>query len=229
VQARTGHAAARRHRALRLAPPAMSKRKGPRMTNDQLWRDGATRRIGSSSYPRRLPAFAKLRGPPPPAVWVPRTPSRHRPAPSRLTDTATTVRHRRQHDRNLGVLGGVGTGRGNPHPTPHAGTERRAVIDVGHFFNDGGDPEDLTGPVAAMQLNDGPRMHGDYLLHARSARRLARRRGAGRRRPAACRWPATCFASTPSPCVGCMSSSSSSTSLAACTSSASPLIRPVHG
>ena len=35
-------------------------------------------------------------------------------------------------------------------------------------------------------------------------------------------WPATCFTSTPSPCVGCRRSSSSSTPPAGCTSSASP-------
>jgi len=46
------------------------------------------------------------------------------------------------------------------------------LIDVWHFFNNGGDPGALTGPIAAVQLNDGPRVHGDYLLHARAARRL---------------------------------------------------------
>ena len=46
------------------------------------------------------------------------------------------------------------------------------MIDVWHFFNNGGDPDALTGPIAAVQLNDGPRVHGDYLLHARAARRL---------------------------------------------------------
>ena len=46
------------------------------------------------------------------------------------------------------------------------------LIDVWHFFNGGGDPERLTGPIAAVQLNDGPRVHGDYLVHARAARRL---------------------------------------------------------
>ena len=46
------------------------------------------------------------------------------------------------------------------------------MIDVWHFFNNGGDPDTLTGPIAAVQLNDGPRVHGDYLLHARAARRL---------------------------------------------------------
>lgn len=46
------------------------------------------------------------------------------------------------------------------------------LIDVWHFFNNGGDPDTLTGPIAAVQLNDGPRVHGDYLVHARAARRL---------------------------------------------------------
>ncbi len=36
----------------------------------------------------------------------------------------------------------------------------------------GGNPEQLTGPVVAVQLNDGPRVSGDYLTHARAARRL---------------------------------------------------------
>src|SRR4051812_689004 len=42
-------------------------------------------------------------------------------------------------------------------------------------------------------------------------------------------WPATCSTSTPSPCTGCMRSSSSSTPPAGCTSSASPRIRPGPG
>ena len=46
------------------------------------------------------------------------------------------------------------------------------MIDVWHFFNNGGDPDALTGPIAAVQLNDGPRVHGEYLRHARAARRL---------------------------------------------------------
>src|ERR1700733_10009266 len=46
------------------------------------------------------------------------------------------------------------------------------MIDVWHFFNNGGDPDALTGPIAAVQLNDGPRVHGDCLRHARAARRL---------------------------------------------------------
>jgi sugar phosphate isomerase/epimerase len=46
------------------------------------------------------------------------------------------------------------------------------LIDVWHFYNNGGDSADLRGPVTAVQLNDGPRVHGDYLVHARTARRL---------------------------------------------------------
>ena len=46
------------------------------------------------------------------------------------------------------------------------------MIDVWHFFNNGGDPKALAGPVAAVQLNDGPRVHEDFLVHARAARRL---------------------------------------------------------
>jgi sugar phosphate isomerase/epimerase len=46
------------------------------------------------------------------------------------------------------------------------------LIDVWHFFNNGGTPETVTGPIAAVQLNDGPRVHEDYLRHARAARRL---------------------------------------------------------
>jgi len=46
------------------------------------------------------------------------------------------------------------------------------MIDVWHFFNNGGDPKALTGPIAAVQLNDGPRVHDNYLTHARAARRL---------------------------------------------------------
>jgi hypothetical protein len=41
--------------------------------------------------------------------------------------------------------------------------------------------------------------------------------------------PATCSTLTPSPCAGCMRSSSSNTSPAGCTSSASPLTRPERG
>jgi sugar phosphate isomerase/epimerase len=46
------------------------------------------------------------------------------------------------------------------------------LIDVWHFYNSGGDPGGLVGPIAAVQLNDGPRVHRDYLTHARAARRL---------------------------------------------------------
>ena len=46
------------------------------------------------------------------------------------------------------------------------------MIDVWHFFNNGGDPDDLTAPIAAVQLNDGRRVFADYLTHARAARRL---------------------------------------------------------
>ena len=42
-------------------------------------------------------------------------------------------------------------------------------------------------------------------------------------------WPATCSISTPSPCTGCMRSSSSSTPPGAYTSSASPRIPPAPG
>jgi sugar phosphate isomerase/epimerase len=53
-------------------------------------------------------------------------------------------------------------------PAPNVGQ----LVDVWHFFHNGGDPDALTGPIAAVQLNDGPRVHGDYLTHARAARRL---------------------------------------------------------
>lgn len=46
------------------------------------------------------------------------------------------------------------------------------LVDVWHFWNNGGDPSTLTGPIAAVQLNDGLRVHGDYLRHARADRRL---------------------------------------------------------
>jgi sugar phosphate isomerase/epimerase len=46
------------------------------------------------------------------------------------------------------------------------------LIDVWHFYNNGGTPATLTDPIAAVQLNDGPRVHTDYLVHARAARRL---------------------------------------------------------
>jgi sugar phosphate isomerase/epimerase len=50
------------------------------------------------------------------------------------------------------------------------------MVDVWHFFNGGANPDlltDLPGAgVAAVQLNDGPRVHEDHLRHARAARRL---------------------------------------------------------
>lgn len=46
------------------------------------------------------------------------------------------------------------------------------LVDVWHFWNNDGDPAALTGPIAAVQLNDGPRVHDDYLRHARAARKL---------------------------------------------------------
>ena len=46
------------------------------------------------------------------------------------------------------------------------------LVDVWHFFNNGGDPDTLTGPIAAVQLNDGSRVHEDHLVHARAARQL---------------------------------------------------------
>jgi sugar phosphate isomerase/epimerase len=54
----------------------------------------------------------------------------------------------------------------------HAGL----MVDVWHFFNGGGELEvfdRLPGAgVVAVQLNDGPRVHADFLHHARAARRL---------------------------------------------------------
>jgi len=47
------------------------------------------------------------------------------------------------------------------------------LVDVWHFYNGGGRLDELlSGGVAAVQLNDGPRVDRDYLRHARSARRL---------------------------------------------------------
>lgn len=50
------------------------------------------------------------------------------------------------------------------------------MIDVWHFFNGGARPELLdrlpAGVVAAVQLNDGPLVHEDFLRHARARRRL---------------------------------------------------------
>jgi sugar phosphate isomerase/epimerase len=54
----------------------------------------------------------------------------------------------------------------------HAGL----MVDVWHFFNGGGELDAfdrLPGAgVVAVQLNDGPRVHSDFLQHARAARRL---------------------------------------------------------
>jgi sugar phosphate isomerase/epimerase len=56
--------------------------------------------------------------------------------------------------------------------SPHAGL----MIDVWHFFNGGAQLDvldDLPGAgVVAVQLNDGARVHADFLRHARAARRL---------------------------------------------------------
>jgi len=56
--------------------------------------------------------------------------------------------------------------------TPHAGL----LVDVWHFVNGGGAPELLAdlpaGGVAAVQLNDGPLVHDDFLTHARAERML---------------------------------------------------------
>jgi sugar phosphate isomerase/epimerase len=58
-----------------------------------------------------------------------------------------------------------------------AGTANAGLmVDVWHFFNGGAGLDvldDLPGAgVAAVQLNDGPRVHADFLRHARAARRL---------------------------------------------------------
>jgi sugar phosphate isomerase/epimerase len=58
-----------------------------------------------------------------------------------------------------------------------AGTANAGLmVDVWHFFNGGASLDvldDLPGAgVAAVQLNDGPRVHSDFLRHARAARRL---------------------------------------------------------
>jgi sugar phosphate isomerase/epimerase len=54
----------------------------------------------------------------------------------------------------------------------HAGL----MVDVWHFFNGGGGLDAFDGlpgaGVVAVQLNDGPRVHTDFLQYARSARRL---------------------------------------------------------
>jgi sugar phosphate isomerase/epimerase len=50
------------------------------------------------------------------------------------------------------------------------------MIDVWHFFNGGATVDqlnDLPGAgIAAVQLNDGPLVHGDFLTHARGQRKL---------------------------------------------------------
>jgi sugar phosphate isomerase/epimerase len=46
------------------------------------------------------------------------------------------------------------------------------LVDVWHFWNNGGDPANLSGPIAAVQLNDGSRVRDDFLHHARTARQL---------------------------------------------------------
>lgn len=58
-----------------------------------------------------------------------------------------------------------------------AGADNAGImVDVWHFFNGGADLDVLADlpdvRVAAVQLNDGPRVHGDFLRHARAARRL---------------------------------------------------------
>ena len=56
--------------------------------------------------------------------------------------------------------------------TPHAGL----LVDVWHFFNCGFRPEQLadlpSGGIVAVQLNDGPLVHNDFLRHARAERKL---------------------------------------------------------
>lgn len=91
------------------------------------------------------------------------------------------------------------------------------------------------------------RIHGELAgLATRSALRqsgrscrapVSIRRRAGRDRPGRSfctrrhmrSWRVICSISTPSPCTGCTRSSSSSTPLGACTSSASPRTRPERG
>lgn len=55
---------------------------------------------------------------------------------------------------------------------PNAGL----LIDVWHYYNGGGSPDDLVdlpgAGVASMQLNDGPLVHEDFLTHARARREL---------------------------------------------------------
>lgn len=52
---------------------------------------------------------------------------------------------------------------------PNAGL----MVDVWHFYNGGAHPDLLEHvPIAAVQLNDGPLVHDDFLRHARAARML---------------------------------------------------------
>jgi hypothetical protein len=57
-------------------------------------------------------------------------------------------------------------------------THRNAglLIDVWHFYNGGGHPDQLVGlPTAGItgfQLNDGPLVHDDFQRHARAEREL---------------------------------------------------------
>jgi sugar phosphate isomerase/epimerase len=55
---------------------------------------------------------------------------------------------------------------------PNAGL----LIDVWHFYNGGGRPDQLvdlpTAGITAVQLNDGPRVHQDFQRHARAQRQL---------------------------------------------------------
>jgi sugar phosphate isomerase/epimerase len=55
------------------------------------------------------------------------------------------------------------------------------LIDVWHFFNTGGTLDDLDdlppSAIAAVQLNDGPRVHENYLWNARNTRWLPGRGG----------------------------------------------------
>ncbi|MET0865369.1 MAG: TIM barrel protein [Nakamurella sp.] len=55
-------------------------------------------------------------------------------------------------------------------------TNAGLMIDVWHFYNTGAKPEQLVdlpaAGIAAVQLNDGPRVHDDFLTHARAQRKL---------------------------------------------------------
>ena len=50
------------------------------------------------------------------------------------------------------------------------------MIDIWHYYNGGGHPENLVNLPAAgitgVQLNDGPLVHEDFLTHARAEREL---------------------------------------------------------